>query len=160
MEPTLADLEGIYRGDYCRFLRVAEAITGDPRLASEAVNEGFAGAIRSRDSFRGEGTLESWVWACVVNAARTARRREPALATSSDEPVSQADDAPTGAAIRGLVAALPERQRLALFLRYYADLDYQGIARVLGVKAGTVAATLHKAHTALREALEEVSHEL
>jgi DNA-directed RNA polymerase specialized sigma24 family protein len=42
------------------------------------------------------------------------------------------------------------------FLRYYADLDYEGIASVLGIAPGTVAATLNAAHAALRERLEGV----
>jgi RNA polymerase sigma factor (sigma-70 family) len=53
------------------------------------------------------------------------------------------------------VAGLPERQRLALFLRYYADLDYQSIAATLGVAPGTVGATLNAAHAALRNSLKE-----
>ncbi len=59
--------------------------------------------------------------------------------------------------LRAAVAALPERQRLALFLRYYADLDYQSIATALGVERGTVAATLHAAHAVLRTKLKEVA---
>jgi len=55
-----------------------------------------------------------------------------------------------------LLAELPERQREAIFLRYYADLDYEAIAELLGISAGTVAATLHAAHSALRERLEGV----
>jgi RNA polymerase sigma-B factor len=56
--------------------------------------------------------------------------------------------------VRALIGALPERQRLALFLRYYADLDYAAIAAVLGIKPGTVAATLSAAYAALRRELE------
>jgi RNA polymerase sigma factor (sigma-70 family) len=52
---------------------------------------------------------------------------------------------------------LPERQRLAVYLRYYADLDYRAIAAVLAVKVGTVSATLSAAHNRLREQLQEVS---
>jgi RNA polymerase sigma factor (sigma-70 family) len=52
--------------------------------------------------------------------------------------------------------ALPERQRLALFLRYYADLDYAAIAAALGISPGTVGALLHTARTSLRRTLEEV----
>jgi RNA polymerase sigma factor (sigma-70 family) len=58
--------------------------------------------------------------------------------------------------VRLWVAALPERQRLAVFLRYYADLDYRAIAQVLGVEVGTVSATLSAAHQALRRSLQEV----
>ena len=62
----------------------------------------------------------------------------------------------TDAAVRALLAQLPERQREAIFLRYYADLDYAAIAGLLGISAGTVAATLNAAHSALRERLEGV----
>ncbi len=58
-------------------------------------------------------------------------------------------------AVRAAIAALPERQRLALFLRYYADLDYAAIAAALGVRRGTVSATLNHAHESLRAALGE-----
>jgi DNA-directed RNA polymerase specialized sigma24 family protein len=58
--------------------------------------------------------------------------------------------------VRRWIAVLPERQRLAVFLRYYADLDYGGIAAVLGVEVGTVSATLNAAHSALRARLKGV----
>jgi DNA-directed RNA polymerase specialized sigma24 family protein len=43
-----------------------------------------------------------------------------------------------------------------VFLRYFADLDQAAIAKALGVRPGTVAATLHAARESLRESLEEV----
>jgi RNA polymerase sigma factor (sigma-70 family) len=52
--------------------------------------------------------------------------------------------------LRARVAALPERQRIAVFLRYYADLDYSAIAEALEVEVGTVSATLSQAHRSLR----------
>ena len=58
--------------------------------------------------------------------------------------------------MRTWIAALPERQRLAVFLRYFADLDYQSIATALEIEVGTVAATLSSARLALRRSLEEV----
>jgi RNA polymerase sigma factor (sigma-70 family) len=61
-----------------------------------------------------------------------------------------------GDPVRVALAALPERQRLVLFLRYYADLDYATIAATLEIAEGTVAATLSSARAALRESLEEV----
>ena len=59
--------------------------------------------------------------------------------------------------LRAAVGLLPERQRLVLFLRYYADLPYEAIGRVLGIERGTVAATLHAAHASLRQAMKEVA---
>ena len=54
------------------------------------------------------------------------------------------------------IGRLPERQREALFLRYYADLDYVTIADALGISSGTVGATLSQARESLRKVLEEV----
>jgi len=58
--------------------------------------------------------------------------------------------------LRAWIATLPDRQREALFLRYYADLDYRAIAEVLGIEVGTVSATLSAAHQSLRKRLQEV----
>ena len=59
-----------------------------------------------------------------------------------------------GATVRCWVAALPERQRLVVFLRNYADLDYRAIAAALDVEVGTVSATFSSAHGTLRKQLE------
>ena len=62
----------------------------------------------------------------------------------------------SGSSFGDWVSALPERQRLVIFLRYAADLDYRGIASALGVEVGTVSATFHAAHERLRRSVEEV----
>jgi RNA polymerase sigma-70 factor (ECF subfamily) len=155
-----AGIERVYRERYGAFLRVAVGVLRDERLAEEAVHEGFVRALRHRRHFNGRGTLEAWLWRIVVNEARrlgAAERRapEPTPLIVPDEP-SSANGAGELGAVEALVVALPERQRLALFLRYYADLDYAAIAEALDVKPGTVAATLHAAHAALRRHLLEV----
>ena len=61
------------------------------------------------------------------------------------------------AAVRRHLAALPERQRLVLFLRYYADLSYAEIGETLGLRTGTVSATLAAAHRTLRGRLQPVA---
>jgi RNA polymerase sigma factor (sigma-70 family) len=155
-----AEIERIYRARYGTFLRVAVAVVGDELVAEEAVHDGFVRALRHRGGFGGRGSLEGWLWRIVVNEARRRRAAEQRIRLM---PTSVTDDASAtmnghreAGALGALVAALPERQRLALFLRYYADLDYEAIADALGVKAGTVAATLHAAHAALRSELLEV----
>jgi RNA polymerase sigma-70 factor (ECF subfamily) len=133
---------------------VAQAITGDRERAVEAVQDGFADAIRGREGFRGEGPLEAWVWRAVVNAARKATRR-PLVEVSRDAEAGY-ELAPAILEASPLVSALPERQRLAVFLRYYAGLDYRSIASALGVDVGTVSASLASAHAAIRKAVKEV----
>jgi RNA polymerase sigma-70 factor (ECF subfamily) len=150
-------LEEVYRLRYPQFLRVATAIVGDEDAAHDAVQEGFASALRHRKDFRGDGPLEAWVWRAVVNAAKKAGARRPLPVADVEVDAAGVNGAPADAqAVRRWVAALPERQRLAVFLRYYADLDYRAIAEALSVEVGTVSATLAGAHAALRKQLPEV----
>jgi RNA polymerase sigma-70 factor (ECF subfamily) len=151
----LSEIEALYRSRFGHFVAVATAVTHDRELALESVQEAFAKAVRSRQRFRGSGPLEAWVWRAVVNAALTARRREADSPRLEDR--SNGHDPDAVSQLLPLIAALPERQRLAVFLRYYADLDYRSIAEALGVEVGTVSATLSSAHASLRRALREVS---
>jgi RNA polymerase sigma factor (sigma-70 family) len=150
---ALAELEALYRREYRRFLRVATAILRDEARAVDAVQDAFASAIRRQRQFRGDGPLEAWIWRMVVNAALKERGR-PRHAELTDFEVAPPLEEPTPLA--EAIARLPERQRLALFLRYYADLDYEAIATALQVSSGTVGATLNAAHTSLRRLLQEV----
>ena len=152
----LEDLERLYRERYTHFVQVARAVLGYETAAHDAVQDGFSQAIRKRSSFRGDGPLEAWVWRMVLNAALANRRRngaldlfefELALEPSSSEPRNEDEQ------IRAWIATLPERQRLTVFLRYYADLDYRAIATALDVETGTVSATLNAAHAALRRSI-------
>jgi RNA polymerase sigma-70 factor (ECF subfamily) len=150
---TLDELEALYASRFEVFVRVAASVTGDPERARDAVQDAFATAVRKRRSFRGEGPLEAWVWRIVLNAARTdVRRTEPVLV--ADEPFSSNGHAEEDAELRVALSRLPERQRTAVFLRYYADLDYAAIGEALEITTGTVAATLSAAHSALRTRLE------
>jgi RNA polymerase sigma-70 factor, ECF subfamily len=150
----LSELEALYRERFPHFLQVARAIVGDRDRAMEVVQEAFVGAIRSRDRFRDEGPLEAWVWRAVVNAARDAVGRP--LVEVGSEPDSAYPVPESVHELAPLVAALPERQRLVVFLRYYADLDYRTIADALEIEVGTVSATLATAHATLRKKLRKV----
>ena len=152
---SLDELEELYRSRFDVFARVAASVTGDSERARDAVQEAFATAVRKRGSFRGEGPLEAWVWRIVLNAARSDVRRSIPAADFDEQAATNGH--PEGdAELRVALARLPERQRTAVFLRYYADLDYVAIGEALGIRTGTVAATLNAAHTALRSRLEEV----
>jgi RNA polymerase sigma-70 factor (ECF subfamily) len=156
-ESVLAALSDIYARRYARFLRVAEAIVGDADVARDVVQDAFVRLIRSRRRFRGEGSLDGWVWRTVVNTARNVRRdASKHRADDSSVEASATNGHVVDAGVRALLAALPERQRLVLFLRYYADLDYRAIAEVLEIKRGTVGATLNQAHSAMKRVLKEV----
>jgi RNA polymerase sigma factor (sigma-70 family) len=152
----VSDLERVYRTEYRRFLRVAAAITGNEETGHDAVQEAFAGVLRSWHTYRGGGPLEAWVWRSVVNAAQKVRSRDATAVPDLELPQSTNGSEPDEYGVRTWVATLPERQRLAVFLRYFADLDYRAIADALDIEPGTVAATLSSAHSALRKRLGEV----
>jgi DNA-directed RNA polymerase specialized sigma24 family protein len=147
-------IEAIYRERFAAFVLSVTALLGNGEDALDTVQEGFARALRQRRSFRAEGSLEGWIWRIVLNVARDRLRvTVRALPSASVEGRRGAFDVLEGD-LPGRLLALPERQRLAVFLRYYGDLSYEQIAEALGVRRGTVAASLHAAHEALRHELE------
>ncbi len=156
-EPRLAELERIYREAFPRFVSVATAITRNEAAGADAVHDAFVSCVRGLSGFRGEGALEAWVWKAVVNAARRSWRDAERLSVEdtfdSADPVGDHDR--DLSSVRLALALLPERQRLVLFLRYYADLDYRAIAEVLDVAVGTVGSTLNQAHAELRSNLRQ-----
>ncbi len=156
MSASLDDIEAVYRARGADFARLALARTGDVESARDAVQDGFANAVRQRASFRGTGSLEAWIARCVINAAQDALRRRPSWnGHSPDETGSGAFE--VASTVRDAVRNLPPRQREALFLRFYLDFDYAAIAETLDIEVGTVSATLHAARAALAHALEEVA---
>jgi RNA polymerase sigma-70 factor (ECF subfamily) len=159
-EATVEALESLYRSDLPRFVRAATAIVGDEGAGRDAVQDAFVQAVRQRTGYNGEASLETWVWRIVVNEALALRRRrvsevEKSSASAGTPSTNHAPD--QDSAVRAWVAALPERQRLAVFLRYFADLDYRSIAVALDVEVGTVSATLATAHAALRRSYQEAA---
>lgn len=152
----MAELEQLYRDRYAHFVRVATAITGDSHTGRDAVQAAFATAVRKRRSFRGSGPLEAWLWRILVHEARRERRSVVSTGVAPPESAGNGHPVDDGTPIRAWVASLPARQRAAVFLRHYADLDYATIADLLGVRVGTVSATLNAAHANLRTQLEEV----
>jgi RNA polymerase sigma-70 factor, ECF subfamily len=155
---SLSELRLLYERRLRDFRRVAAAIVGEREAAQDVVQTAFVRAVRARDSFAGDGPLDAWVWRIVVNTARDARARAslpldvgPSAAGAAEAIDEQRE------LVREAVERLPERQRLVLFLRYYADLDYRSIAETLSISDGTVAATLNAAHARLRQLLTEVT---
>jgi len=154
---SLQAIETVYRRRFREFASIAAAILRDREAGRDAVQDAFANAVRTRRRFRGDGALEAWLLRTVVNAALDERRRREVQAAHDR---LRREEPPNGRNVQSdipsALACLSERQRLVVFLRYYADLDYRGIGETLGLATGTVAATLNAAHASLRRHLEEV----
>ena len=148
-------IERVYRARFHAFVRAATAIVGDSDAAYDVVQEAFADAVRNRGDLRGDA--EPWLWRIVINGARDHRRARRAAALGAPPAGGNGYDAAAAErVVRESLLELPERQRLVVFLRYYAELDYAAIARLLGVTSGTVGATLNAARATLRERLEDL----
>jgi RNA polymerase sigma factor (sigma-70 family) len=146
-------IEEVYRRRYLAFRNGLLPVTGSLDAARDAVQEGFAQALRDRAQFRGEGSLEGWIWRIVLRSALHSRRngRERSLDEAVVEtPFVEAERDPE---LARAVQALPPRRRLILFLRYFADLPYEEIAALCGISEGTVAAALARAHADLSKTL-------
>ena len=151
-------IEVVYRARFRAFLLSVTALLRDGEAALDVVQEGFAIALDRRRSFRGEGGLEAWLWRIVLNLAYDRQRLSKRASSAPEWETSDHGSSGTDDRLQAALLGLPERQRLAIFLRYYADLSYAQIAEALAIRPGTVAASLHAAREALRRELrQEVS---
>ena len=148
-----AAIEEIYRQRYAAFLRLGYALLGDRERARDAVQEAFAVALRARASFRGEGSLDGWLWRTFVNVCRQEQRRGNRVDPPQPPELGANGHEREWPELRAALALLPEQERLVTFLRYYGDLSQEQIGEALGIQRGTVAATLHHAHAKLRDAI-------
>jgi DNA-directed RNA polymerase specialized sigma24 family protein len=151
-------IEAVYRERYARFRDVLVSLTGSREVGHDAVQETFAQALRDRDSYRGEGSLEAWIWRIAVRTAGKQRGGRGTYQFSTNGALAPSPawsdlDPELAEAVRSLAP----RQRLMVFLHYFADLPYAQIADICSVREGTVAATLSHARSALLDRLKERS---
>jgi RNA polymerase sigma-70 factor (ECF subfamily) len=87
-----------------------------------------------------------------IDEVRRAGPRRVSLDDAPDVPIAPATTDPLASRrLRELVAALPERQRLVVTLRYQEDLDPAEISRIVGLPVNTIKSHLHRALLALRK---------
>jgi RNA polymerase sigma-70 factor (ECF subfamily) len=79
-----------------------------------------------------------------------ARHADPAPEARPDEELLHRE---LGEAIDTAIAALPEKQRIAVVLRRYQEIPYEEIAKVLGVSVSSVKSLLFRARESLRQNL-------
>jgi RNA polymerase sigma-70 factor, ECF subfamily len=154
MDERAEAIEALYRQRYARFRDGVATITGDHESARDVVQETFARALRKRRGFRGEGSLEAWVWRIALRTAREYVRGRPGASLNGTLQAALAEperDPVLAEALR----TLPPKRRLIVFLRYFADLSYAQIAELCEVSEGTVGATLAQARAALEQQLQE-----
>jgi RNA polymerase sigma-70 factor (ECF subfamily) len=144
--------------------------------AEDLAQEVFLRVYRSRETYEASAKFTTWLYRIAtnlaVNYARDTRYQRPENTVSLDERDEESgrsldvpDAAPTieemmvrrerQAAIRQRVQALPERQRLAVVMHKYQQMDYRQIAEVLKLSESATKSLLFRAYETLREQLKQ-----
>jgi RNA polymerase sigma factor (sigma-70 family) len=154
------DFAEFYRETKDECLLAVMVSVGDRDTAQDLVAEAFARAWASWPAVSRHPAPAAWVVRTALNAGisrwRRRRREVPVadLARIADRPVaSEAGDGCVDPRIMAALLRLPARQRQAVALRLFLDLDTECTARVLGIAPGTVQAHLARAMASLRSEL-------
>lgn len=163
------ELDAFCRAHHPRLVGMLSLYTGDRADAEDLAQETLVRVIRDWDRLSGGVGADRWATRVAFNLAkssrRTRRRRQEILEQHSSNLAGPAagalgaDGTVDAVVVRRCVAALPERPRRALLLRYYADLPVAEVARVMECPEGTVKTLTFDAIRRLRRMGLEVSDE-
>ena len=148
----------------------------NPAVAEELAQEVFLRIYRSREKYEASAKFTTWLYRIAtnlaVNHARDTRHERSENTVSLNEPdehTGVALDVPDGSlsaeemlvrrerlsAIRQRVEALPERQRIAVVMHKYQQMDYREISQVLKLSESATKSLLFRAYETLRGQLKE-----
>lgn len=152
-------------------------MTADAEDAADLTQEAFVKVWKSLDTFQFDAAFFTWLYRlasnCCLDFLRSKKRRPTVSLTMETEEEDEqtldvSDDAPTPeeAAIskeeretlRLAMQSIDAEQRQILTLRVVNDLSYSDIARVLGIREGTVKSRLSRARESLRKKLTEIGN--
>jgi RNA polymerase sigma-70 factor (ECF subfamily) len=150
MEPERS-VEVLYRTDADRLWRAVYAFAADADIASDAVAEAYAQVLHRGPAVRDP---QAWTWRAAVRLASGAlkARRAAGSVVAAAEPAAYRDRYADTDLIDAL-RRLPDGQRAAVVLFYYADLPVSRIAQRLGSNSLAVRANLSRGRRRLRELL-------
>jgi RNA polymerase sigma-70 factor (sigma-E family) len=146
---TPASFADLYRDAHADMVRLAYLLTGSQETAQDLVQDAFVAVHRSWSRVQEPRAYlrRAVVNACTSHHRRAFRARRPPVPPPATVELG-ADE------LFDVLASLPARQRAAVVLRYWHDLDERQIAGVLGCRPGTVGSLLHRAIARLREVID------
>ena len=135
-------------------MRFAASLVG-PNDAADLVSEVIVATLQ-RQRLESLRHPRAYLMQALLNRARSRARRLSregnALARQRIEPVPDHADAVSD--VGRLLAGLPVRQKAAVFLVYWEDLEPSDAARVMGVSPGTIRRYLHLARRAMEGTID------
>lgn len=147
-----------YRREHRRVFASLVALCGDRDLAAEVTDEAFVRALARWPTVRVMDSPTGWTYRVALNVLRRSYRRRGSEQRALDAAgrTRRPDTNPVGyPEVWTAVRALPDKQRVAVVLRYVADLPEAVIAETLGVSRGTVSSNLADARRALAVQLDD-----
>ena len=179
IEPAAELAAALRRGDERAFERLyaefadgvfhtAERMLGNAADAADVLQETFVAVFRRIETWRGEGSLKSWLYQIAVRFALRAKRRRPFTLDFNDPeettPPSAHDPPPAETDFRSAVdleiQRLPTRSRMVFVMHTVEGMTHPEIAEALGVDEGTSKSQLHYARSLLKRRLARFEHEL
>lgn len=140
----------LYQDRYAPMVRLAYLLTSDHAAAEELVQDAFV-KVHGRWS-HGIEHPKAYLRTAVVNTCRSWGRRR---SRERDHHRRRLEAVPDHELVADemwdVLQVLPERQRTAIVLRFYEDLDDATIASVLRCRPATVRTLIHRGVAALRQ---------
>lgn len=138
---------------------VALGILGNPHDAEDATQDAFIRAYENLGRYDLKRKFSTWIFTIVANICKNKLRRERFFAPlktlsqlqGANDPAEQVSREERELLVQEALAALDEKYRAPLVLRFYGDLEYKEIAEALGLPEGTVKTRIHRAKSALRD---------
>ncbi len=160
-----------------RLVAVMHHLVGNADEAEDLAQEVFLRVYRARKKYRARSKFATWLFTIANNLALNhlrSRRRSPVVRLqthdsgplgprpaeqlvhdSGAQPMRRIQQEELAAVIRQALDNLNERQRVAVILNKYEDMNYAEIAEVMGLTVKAVKSLLCRARSNLREALKE-----
>lgn len=153
-------LELLYERSADRAVRFAYLLTGSHESAEDLVQEAFVRCSAKLIHLRHPEAFESYLHKTIVNLGRNEARRSDREARAKERLYGQAhisadDTYVPSDEVNEILLSLPYRQRAALVLRFYLDLDYASCARFLAVGETSVRSLVSRGLTMVRTELED-----
>ena len=140
------EVEAVYRQDGDRLWRALYAFVGNEEVASDAVAEAFAQALRRGAAIR---DVRSWVWRSAFRLAAGDLKRQSSL-SRAPMPEGAFHDVHADEQLLAALQGLTPQQRAVIVLHYYADCPVREIARRTGINQLAVRAHLSRGRKHLR----------
>ena len=151
----------LYAEHYRSLVRLAAVLVRDTPTAEEIVQDAFVAMHGGWQRLRDADKALVYLRQAVVNRSRSVLRNRmvvgPSLQKGPPDRPGAAHDALVALkrdSVRATLRELPDRQREAIVLRYYADLSEEEIAAAMGISRGAVRSHTARGMSALRAALE------